>query len=80
MEERSRFIAPQRMGVWIVVALGTALLALVLAVWNVREDRVGVLVTQTEVINLNARLQALEKAANKPAPAAPAAVQAAPAK
>ena len=75
MEERSRFIAPQRMGVWIVVAFGTAVVALVLGFWNIREDRLGALVTQTEVFNLNQRLQALEKAANKPAPAAPAAVQ-----
>jgi hypothetical protein len=80
MEERSRFIAPQRMGVWIVVAFGTAVLALVLAFWTAREVHVGALVTQTEVLTLNARLQALERAGNKPAPVAPAAVQQAPAK
>jgi hypothetical protein len=80
MEVRSRFIAPERVGVWIVVAFGTAVLALVLAFWTSREVRVGALVTQTEVINLNQRLQSLERAANKPAPVAPAAMEQAPAK
>jgi hypothetical protein len=80
MEVRSRFIAPERMGVWIVVAFGTAILALVLAFWTSREARVGALVTQTEVINLNQRLQSLEKAASNPAPSAPAAAAPAPTK
>jgi hypothetical protein len=61
MEERNRFIDPKRMGTWLVVALGTALVALILAAFSIREARLGAMVTQVEVIKLLDRIQALER-------------------
>jgi hypothetical protein len=75
MEGRSRFIDPKRMGVWIVVSFGLAILALVTAIMGMRESRVGAVVTQAEVLKLNERIVALEKMRPPPmhAPAAGAA-------
>lgn len=73
MEERSRFINPKRMGVWIVVSFGLAVLALVTAIMGMRESRVGAVVTQAEVIKLNERIMALEKMRAPPPMHAPAA-------
>ncbi len=61
MEERSRFINPKRMGIWVVVGFGTALLALILAFEGMREARLGAVVAQAEVLNLNKRVQTLER-------------------
>lgn len=72
MEERSRFINPKRMGIWVVVAFGTALIALVLAFVGIREARVSALVTQVEVVKLLDRIQALERRQAPPTPAATA--------
>ena len=71
MEERSRFINPKRMGIWVVVGVGTALLALILAFEGMREARLSAVVAQAEVLNLNKRVQTLERerAAPLPAPA-----------
>lgn len=61
MENRNRFIAPQRMGIWIVIALGTALAALVVAVWGIMESRTSYAVMQIEIIKLDQRINMLEK-------------------
>jgi hypothetical protein len=78
MEERNRFIDPKRYGIWIAVAFGLALLALVTTIMGIHENRMGAVVTQVEVLNLNNRIVALEHAGAAPA-TAPAA-HAAPAK
>ena len=83
MEARNRFIAPERMGAWIIVSLGTALAAFVISIWGVLESRATGAVLQVELIKYNERIQALEKpkaAAAMPAPAmAPAIAPAMPA-
>ena len=76
MEKRNRFIAPERMGTWVVTSMGVALVALVLAVYGIREARLSSVVSQVEVIKLNQRLMALESkqappTAVTPRPAAP---------
>lgn len=72
MESRSRFIAPERMGAWLVVTLGVALLALITAIWAVRESRVASIVAQAQVLKLDERIRALE-AERSGAPAMPTA-------
>lgn len=69
MENRNRFIAPQRMGVWIVVALGTALAALVVAVWGIMESRTGFVVQQVELLKFDQRIKSLEKSHQAAMPA-----------
>jgi hypothetical protein len=76
MEERNRFIDPKRYGIWIAVAFGLALLALVATIMGIHENRMGAVVTQVEVLNLNNRIVELEKkqaVPTAPAVAAPAA-------
>ncbi len=72
MEVRSRFIAQERMGAWVIVTLGIAVLALLTAIWGIREARLGSVVAQVEVLKLDERIKALEAArpAAAPAPAA----------
>jgi len=71
METRHRFIAPHRFGAWIVVTLGTAIAALVIAVWGILESRTGFVVQQVELIKFDQRIKSLEKSpkAAMPAPA-----------
>lgn len=71
MQERNRFIAPERMGAWVIVAFGTGLLALVMAFAGMYESRIGMALSQVEVIKLNERIRALEQV-RAPAPAKPA--------
>jgi len=80
MEARSRFIDPKRMGAWIVVAFGLAILALVTAVMGMRESRIGAVVTQAEVLKLSDRISALERMRAPPPMQAPADAPAPPAK
>lgn len=75
MESRSRFVAPERMGAWVAVAFGLAILALITAIWGVREARAVSAVTQVQILKLDERLRALEGARS----AAPAATTPAPA-
>lgn len=75
METRSRFIAPHRMGAWVVTALGVAVVALIVAVFGLRESRVSAVVTQVEVMKLNDRIKSLEM--KEPKAMAPAAEKAA---
>lgn len=77
METRNRFIAPQRMGAWLVVALGTAIAAFVIAIWGVMESRTSSAVLQVELLKFDQRIKSLEKAPKAampaPAPAKPSA-------
>lgn len=73
MATRSRFIAQERMGTWLVVTLGVAVLALVAAIWGVMESRTGSMVAQVQVLKLDERIRALEAARPaEPAVAMPA--------
>lgn len=72
MEVRSRFIAQERMGTWLVVTLGVAVLALLTAIWGIREARLGSVVAQVEVLKLDERIKALEAARPSEPAAAPA--------
>lgn len=65
METRNRFIAPHRMGTWVVTTLGVALVALLLAVFGIREARVSAVVSQVEILKLNDRIKALEMKESK---------------
>jgi hypothetical protein len=69
MEERNRFIDPKRMGTWVVVALGVAVLALVTAFAGLQESRLGGAATQVEILKLHERLLALERVRVAPKPA-----------
>lgn len=75
METRSRFISQERMGTWVAVTFGVAVLALVTAIWGVRESRLGSVVAQVQVLKLDERIKSLEAAraggaaAAMPAPA-----------
>ena len=71
MESRNRFIAPERVGAWLIVAFGLALLALVMSINGMMESRATNALVQVEVLKLSDRIKALE---SKPAsmPAAPA--------
>ncbi len=62
METRNRFIAPERMGVWLVVALGTALAAFVIATWGILEARTVSAVVQVQVLQMDERIKSLEAA------------------
>lgn len=73
MEARNRFIAPERMGAWLVVTLGVAVLALVAAIFGIMESRTGSVVSQVQVLKLDERIRALEAARRvEPAAAMPA--------
>lgn len=61
MEMRNRFIAPQRVGAWLVVTLGTALAALVISVWGILESRTSATVLQVEILKFDQRIKSLEK-------------------
>jgi Tfp pilus assembly protein PilN len=61
MEIRNRFIAPQRVGAWLVVTLGTALAALVIGVWGILESRTSATVLQVEILKFDQRIKSLEK-------------------
>jgi hypothetical protein len=61
MEERIRFIDPKRFGIWISIAFGVAVLALVMALFGLRESRVGTALTQLEVVKLSDRIKAVEQ-------------------
>lgn len=61
MEIRNRFIAPQRMGAWLVVALGTALAAFVIAVFGVMESRTSYAVLQVQLLKFDTRIKSLGK-------------------
>ncbi len=71
MDSRNRFIAPERVGIWLMVAFGLAVLALITAIWGVRESRATNAFVQLEILKLSDRIKAQE---SKPAamPAAPA--------
>lgn len=71
MEIRNRFIAPHRMGAWLVVTLGTAIAAFVIAVWGVLESRISFAVLQVEILKVDQRIKSLEKSPSgaMPAPA-----------
>lgn len=71
MDSRNRFIAPERVGIWLMVAFGLAVLALITAIWGVRESRATNAFVQLEILKLSGRIKAQE---SKPAamPAAPA--------
>lgn len=76
MATRHRFIHPDRMGAWVVVTLGVALVALVMTTYTLRQLKVAVAVQQVQVIKLTDRVQALEQAkAIAPAPAPEPAVE-----
>lgn len=72
MEIRNRFIAPERMGAWLVVTLGTAIAAFVIAVWGVMESRTSAVVLQVELLKFDQRLKSLERAPKAAMPAMPA--------
>jgi len=71
METRNRFIAPQRIGAWLVVALGTATAAFVIAVWGILESRTSFSVLQVQLLKFDERIKSLERSpkAAMPAPA-----------
>jgi hypothetical protein len=76
MTTRHRFIKPERMGAWTVVALGVGLVALVLSTYTLRHLKVAVAVQQVQVMKLEARVRALESTkAVAPAPALKPAAQ-----
>lgn len=74
MENRNRFIAPQRVGAWLIVTLGTATAALVIAVWGVLESRTSYSVLQVELLKFDERIKSMEGSpkAAMPAPLMPA--------
>lgn len=72
MEVRSRFIAQERMGAWVIVTLGIAVLALVMALWGLQESRLTVAVNQMQFLKLDERIKALEAARPSEPAAAPA--------
>lgn len=69
MEIRNRFIAPQRVGAWLVVTLGTAIAAFVIAIWGVMESRTSSAVLQVEILKFDQRIKSLEKAPKAAMPA-----------
>jgi hypothetical protein len=89
MEGRSRFIKPERMGIWIVAALMVAMLAFLLAVKANRDVALLTGISQGEVVLLHKRIVALEakqaqkavqlRAESQPAQPAPEAATPAPA-
>jgi hypothetical protein len=76
MSDEKHIIEPQRLGVWVAVAFVLALLALILALVNMKRTGEGLLISQTEILLLNKKIETLQKnaaqtpAAEKPAPAA----------
>lgn len=68
MATRERFIASERMGVWVITTLGVALAAFVLAAYGVVEARMSAAVSQVEIIKLSERIKKVEEN-NKPASA-----------
>lgn len=76
METRNRFIAPERMGAWLVVTLGTAVAAFVIAAWGVYESRTISTVQQVELLKFDERIKALEQSPKAALPAPTAAMPA----
>lgn len=74
MEQRNRFIAPGRIGAWLIVTLGTATAALVISVWGVLESRTSYSVLQVELLKFDQRVKSVEAAPKlaMPSPAMPA--------
>lgn len=72
MSEEKHIIEPQRLGIWVAATFVLALLALVLSLINMKRTGEGLLISQTEILLLNNKIEALQK--NVAAmPAAPAA-------
>lgn len=70
MSEEKHIIDPQRLGVWVAATFVLALLALVLSLVNLKRTGEGLLISQTEILLLNNKIEALQKnAAQPPAPA-----------
>lgn len=69
METRHRFIAPERMGAWLVTTLGTAVAALVIGVWGIMESRATTATLQVELLKFDERMKSLEESASRNAPA-----------
>ncbi|SFN18844.1 hypothetical protein SAMN05660284_00809 [Formivibrio citricus] len=70
MSEEKHIIEPQRLGIWVAAAFILALLALVLSLINLKRTGEGLLISQTEILLLNNKIEALQK--NAAMPAAPA--------
>lgn len=68
---RSRFIGSERAGLWTMVALGTALIALLLSAYNLQQIKVMAAINLAEVVVLKKELQQL-RAAHSGSAAAPA--------
>lgn len=70
MAEEKHIIEPQRLGLWVAAAFILALLALVLALVNMKRTGEGLLISQTEILLLNKKIEALQKQVSPAPPAA----------
>jgi len=78
MANMDNMIEPGRQGVWIAATFVVALLALVVAIVGVKRNSELLYMTQTELLLVNQRIEALQGGKAPPAvPAAPAAPAAA---
>lgn len=75
MADVNHVIDPERHGIWIAAAFVIALLALILALIGLKQINELHLVTQTEILMLNKKVEDGQAAAPAAAPAEPAAVQ-----
>ena len=70
MSDEKHIIEPQRLGLWVAVTFILALLALVLSLVNMKRTGEGLLISQTEILLLNKKIEALQKDATPPVSAA----------
>lgn len=75
MADVNHVIDPERYGIWIAATFVLALLALVVALISIKQINELHLVTQTEILMLNKKVEGGHLAAPAVAPAEPAAAQ-----
>ncbi len=75
MADVNHIIEPERHGIWIAATFVIALLALILALIGLKQINELHLVTQTEILMLNKKVEEGQAAAPASTPAEPAAAQ-----
>lgn len=61
MTDLKHMITPERMGLWVVASFIIALLALVVAVVSIQQQRAATYLSQLQIVQLNQKIEALHK-------------------
>jgi hypothetical protein len=69
MTDMKHIIEPERMGLWVAATFILALLALAVAVIGIQRNKQVAYISQTEVLMLNKKIDALNKGQTPPAAA-----------